>query len=239
MRSILLLTALTFALPAHADLTLEYDDGAGQRALTFAIKDSRLRLDVHGSDAATMLFDGARREITVLDPSARSYMVFDRALMQSLKQQMEQAMQMMQQMGLDPEAMGMTGPGEMREIATGEKRTVGGWPCEVYRVEVDGKVDSVTCVTQPADLGISGAEFSTMQSMFEMLEDMAADIMPAGFGSAETAPVDGVMVESETVGGGGRQRLTRISDAAVDAARFEVPSGWKRQQMDMPGMPGG
>lgn len=236
MRSILLFTVLSFALPAHADLTLTYADGADKPSITMSIKGSQMRMDVHG-DQAALLFDGGKREITVLHEAERSYMVFDRATLRSLKQQMEQAMQMMERMGMDPSQMGMSQRSVPEEVATGRSREVNGWDCDEYRLEVDGKVESVACVASAAELGVSAGDYATMQSMFEMLADMAAEMMPAGLGAGETAPVDGILVESD--GSGEVQRLTRVSDAALDAATFQVPSGWKRQSMEMPGMPGG
>lgn len=235
MRYLVMTCCLAFAWQAHADLTLKYEDDAGAPAMSLYIKGQQLRME--GDDGA-MLFDAAKREITVLESRERRYVVIDEAAIDRLASQMREAMQMMERMGVNPESMGLAGMPERlesRDVRTGETRTVRGQRCAVVHHMVNDELSAITCVVPHGQLGISDADWRTMNAMFEMLTKMATDMLPSGMMSLDMTPTEGIAVEATDAGGRDRQVLADVDASALDASLFDVPSGWRRMRLDSPG----
>ena len=225
---LLLLTLLAPA--ATADVTLAYEDDAQQPTYTLSIKGDKLRMETHDSAGSVVLFDAAKREMTVVDAGRREYLVFDEASMARLQQQMKQALAMAAQFGLSPEKLGL---GDVQERAaaverkTGTTKTVGGHECAVFEYTIDGAVNGTACIADPGELGISAEDWRGMQSMFGMLMSMATDIVPVELGTVNLAPPEGIAIEARNADGSDAQVLASVDDAAIDASKFEVPAGYK------------
>jgi hypothetical protein len=235
MRYLIMTCCLAFAGHAHADLTLMYEDDAGAQAMSLYIKGQQLRME--GDDGA-MLFDAAKREITVLESRERRYAVIDEAAIDRLASQMREAIAMMERMGVNPESMGLAGLPERletRDVRTGETRTVRGHRCEVVHHFINDELATITCVAPHGQLGVSDADWRTLNAMFEMLTKMATDMLPAGMMSIDMTPAEGVAVEATDANGRDRQVLADVDASVLDASLFEVPSGWRRMRLDSPG----
>lgn len=232
MRYLTLLFVL-LAPPALADVTLAYEDGAGEPAFTLLIKGSVVRMETSGSDNGAVLFDAAANEMTVLDEGRRQYMVLDQAAVAKIQEQMKQALAMAEQYGMSPEAMGLDGmSGEKpTEIETGESKTVNGFDCGVYRYEVDGAPEAFACIAPADEVGLAEADWQTMRRMYAMMMELAADMVPSDMSTFDMAPPDGIAVEAHSADGGDRQVLASVDDAPIDEDQFEVPAGWKRMDM--------
>ncbi|MCA1798355.1 MAG: hypothetical protein LC632_02550 [Xanthomonadaceae bacterium] len=238
MRHLITACCIAFATPAMSDVTLVYQDAEGKPAYTLSVKGDMMRIDMNDDSHAT-LFNATREEMIILQPDKREYIVMDRPSVERLQAQMRQAFQMMEQFGMDPAAMGL---GKVRSegvvVQTGETRTVGGHRCNVMNYMVDGALDTISCITAPGRVGISDEDWATIHGMFEMMAKLASDMLPDGMMSADMPPMDGVLIESHGPNGEDRQLLSRIDTASLDAARFQVPSGWKRLSIEIPQMPG-
>lgn len=230
---------LALCAPAHADVTLEYHDEDGEPAFTMLVKGGLMRMDTHDDEQSRMLFDAAKNEITVLHGQRREYIVLDEPTLERLQAQMRQAFEMMERLGMDPEALGLGAmPEPGRQVRTGESRTVGGHRCDVFRYEVEGRAESISCVAPPESVGVPADDWQTVSAMFAMMRRMVSSIVPGGFDDFEFTPDDGVLIESTDGDGGNRQRLAGVDDATLDAAAFRVPAGWRRADLDIPEMPG-
>lgn len=239
MRHLITACCIAFAAPAMSDVTLVYQDDAGKPAYTLSVKGDMMRIDMSDDASHATLFNAAREEMIILQPDKREYIVMDRPSVERLQAQMRQAMQMMEQFGIDPAAMGLGKKRTEGEVVqTGDTRTVGGHRCNVMHYLVDGELDTVSCITAPGRVGISNEDWATIRGMYEMMTKLASDMLPEGMMSAEMPPMDGVLIESHGPNGEDRQLLSRIDTASLDAARFQVPSGWKRVSIEMPEMPG-
>ena len=60
---------------ALADVTLAYGDAAQQPTYTLSIQGDRLRMETHDDAGSVVLFDAAKREMTVVDAGRREYLV--------------------------------------------------------------------------------------------------------------------------------------------------------------------
>ena len=215
---------------ALADVTLAYGDAAQQPTYTLSIQGDRLRMETHDDAGSVVLFDAAKREMTVVDGGRREYLVVDEAAIARIQEQMKQALAMAAQFGLSPEKLGLGDVQERAEaveVKTGETKTVAGFECELVRYEIDGVVDGTACVAEPGELGVAADDWRGMQSMFEMLMSMAADIVPVELGSMNLAPPEGIAVEARNADGSDAQVLKSVDDAPIDASMFEIPAGYK------------
>jgi hypothetical protein len=239
MRSLLTAACLAFAAPALADVTLAYQDAEGKPAVTLYVKGHMVRMETRDDDGGVILFNTQNDDITVLQPRQREYIVLDRATLETIQQQMRQAMQMMERFGMDPAQMGLGKTRvEARHVRTGETRNVAGHRCDVVRTEIDGASDSIACIAPPDRVGIQRADWNAMRAMFTALTRMAENMLPEGMIEVDMAPLDGVLIEARSADGKDRQVLSQVSGATLDAALFAVPSGYRRTRMEMPDMPG-
>ena len=231
MRYGLMLTLLLLpATAALADVTLAYEDAAQQPTYTLSIHGDQLRMETHDDEGSVVLFDAAKREMTVVDAGRREYLVIDEAAIARIQEQMKQALAMAARFGLSPEKLGlgdMQERAESVEVKTGRSKTVGGYDCEVFEYTIDGVVDGTACIAEPSELGIGADDWRGMQSMFEMLMSMAADIVPVELGSMNLAPPEGIAVEARNADGSDAQVLKSVDDAPIDASMFEIPAGYK------------
>jgi len=227
------LFTLVLAMPAQADLTLQYQDEGGAHLFTMFVKGQRMRLETH-EDASAMLYDADKAEITILELSDRQYTVLDRAAVQQMRQQMEQAFEMMRRQGIDPSTMGM---GDMqvrvraRSVPTGQSRMVDGRQCDLMRYEVNDEVTTLACVVKHSALGISDAEWATITGMFDSLSEFLSGMLPQGAASIDFMPTEGLPVEASEPDGSAVQRLSKIEHAPLQDALFSVPRGFRRVSM--------
>lgn len=224
---IFVLFALALATPAYADLMLQYQDEEGAHLFTMYVKGQRMRLETH-EDASAMLYDAAKSEITILELSDRQYTVLDRATAQRMRQQMEQAFEMMRRQGMGDMQVRV----QVQSVSTGQSRTVEDRRCDVYRYVVNDEVTTVACVVKHGELGISDAEWATITGMFDSLSEFLSGMLPQGATSIDFMPTEGLPVEASQPDGSDLQRLSRVEHAPLQDALFSVPRGFRRVSID-------
>lgn len=236
-----MITMLCAVAPlAVADLTIEFEGPDGARLSVLYIKGDDLRMDSFDQDEGTMLFNAERKEISIVEHERRRYMVIDQSTINEMRDAMDQAMQMIEQMGMSREQIEQMMPGMPEKVEiihrrTGESREVGGRACEVVETRINEEIESTACVTSAGSLGIGSGEIATMKAMSDMFTAMAMDLIPDDMLTIDIDGMDGIPLEAYDAQGRVTERLSSVSDDAVDGSIFAVPSGFRRQSLEMMG----
>jgi Domain of unknown function (DUF4412) len=209
------LTVLAVTVPAYADTRITYVDNSGKPSTQVYVKDGKVRAELDGN---VVLYDAAKRQLTMLNASDSSYVVMDANVMQ--------------QMGMMMAARGgsgaaATGP-KIMLTPLGSAQKVAGFACKDMKVTVDGEAKGRSCVAPLDSLGIPAADQKTLEAMRAGLKDMAS-IAPGGPSMTDFMP-EGLALEFEGHGDQGtkdRETLKSISHGAVTASLFAVPAGYK------------
>jgi len=242
--------ALSSLLPAVsvADTTMIYKEGAGQNMLRVA--GGRVRFDNH-QDGSYMLFNAARREMTMVEPAKREFSVMDEATLDALQSSLdgmasqieaqmaglppEMRAQMRQMMGgvlPDPEAQKT-----VRIEATGRKGEAAGFKCEYSRVLINNAVRSEACLAPADRLDFPAADAQAVRDWLGFARMMAekasryVDIDAAVFGDGSQVPLIYHDVDSQTQG-----ILKEVSHAAVDPGLMDVPAGFRERKLELPAL---
>lgn len=231
MRTLLIALLLT-APAAFADTTLVYHDGDGQLSYQIRISKDGVRFDHRETGDGVMLFDLKSKRMIVLDPEEREYMEFDEATIASMRAQIEQAKQMAAQMGLDLSQLGIDDSPDPVEVDTGEKKTVNGFKCTVYRIEIGDLHESTACIGKASDLGMPASDWNALLGMYEVIMNMSSDMLGMDM---DYTPTDGIPVESMDADGDNFEVLVKVDNAKIDPSVFAIPSGYKKMSLDFMG----
>lgn len=245
------LTTLLLLLPglACADAILRFVDSDGQQS-EILLKGSFARMDIAngGGSAGFMLFNANDRSLYLIDQTSRTYMAFDERAIDAQIQAMEQMIAEMrvqiQQLPQDARAeleaqLGLSvggGPVEVETRRTGRTQEVGGLLCNETEVLVDGRVQTVACVTGSDDIGLSRADFTTMNALMERLFDLSRRALDAGGPmaramSANVLPrLDGVPLEVRHVRDDVVTRLAGVSTDTLSPEFFRIPQNFRERE---------
>lgn len=209
---------------------------------------------VDADGRATLIKGGT---LYIVDDADRSYVVFDKATMDSLAKTLTEATakikaqlekmppeqrEQMEQM-LSKQMPGMLGDGKQWQVEaldTGKSETVDGRSCRIWDVKRNGELDDQLCVVPYRSL--PGKEnFQSVFSQFaQAFEEMTKSApMLSGVMSNEftaQAKVNGFPVRSRSYENGrlaGEEQLVRVwREETFPAAMFEVPAGYTRKTME-------
>jgi len=246
-----LLAAVSLAAtPAAADTRMSYStpDGSSPQ---IAIKGDQVRMEGNARGRAITLFDASSRQMTVIEPSKRSYYRMDA---ESMKQQGRQVSEQMRQMREQMEKQLANMPEEQREMmrkqmeqmmpeqpaadaggdirfeSSGESARVAGIACEISTVYREGQPIQRVCIAAPGSLGMSSGDRDTLRSLFGFLQDMASSFGGARMGAQVPAKMmeafDGVPIRSEDLQGGNSWTLQDVETGSIDSSEFSIPSGY-------------
>jgi predicted secreted protein len=193
----------------------------------------------------------------IVDDDDKSYIVFDKATMEQLAQQLNSAMAKMkdQLAKLPPEQraqiesqmgsmMGMGG-GEKKwtveAVDTGKSDKVDGRTCRIWDVKRNGELDDQICVVPYSALPGKENFQKVFANFAKVFEEMAKSVpMLAGMMSNEfdaQTKVNGFPVRSRGYENGKlgneEQVVTVWREEAIPAAMFEIPAGYKKKAMPM------
>lgn len=247
---------LGFAATVQADSTIEFanlGDGQGKAAGTVQISNGRVRSSSPGESSAYMIFDASADQFTMVDVDRKTYMIFDQQQIQELVAMQKKAMQQMDAaLANMPESQraqmrkmmggmmgGMQGgakPEPHRYVRTGKTENVAGHDCEVLEVYAGDNKVAEQCVVGQKALGIPADDYQTMKAMQEFIVELVSQfpmvneqIMEYGEPGHDEIPVRYTHFSKLT--GTTRGELRNISFEAIDASRFEIPKGFKQQEM--------
>lgn len=251
--TVLLVVPLLGCTVARADTTLVFKQlrsgGGGAQEQPIYISNGRIRFD-GGLPHSYVLFDSQTQTVTRVDEQQRSYVRIDQKTLDSiasaLKTAEQQAVERMKNLPPDQQRkmqammsrMGAGGgqPGEaVREVPSSKVRTVDGRKCRIAESYRGSQKVADLCVVAPQRLGISAQDFATLQAFQKFTMRMASKF-PAGAHELELGDPERsqIPVEVTQTGPDGRQlvtKLTSVSHAAIPASQFEVPDGYKQQQV--------
>lgn len=252
----LAIAAALVSAAATADTTISFTsvDDDGSDTGTTEIASGKVRMS--GADGeGHMIFDASEGSFTAINHSDRSYIVFDKEQVEKLARMQEQVMaQMEAQLAQLPPAqraqmkkmMGSMmpqmpeAPPPRRYERTGEEKTVSGYDCEILVVYAGDRRVSEQCVTERDELDIPDADYDTFRAMQAFMQElvnsfarMSDQVVDFGEPGRDEIPVE--FIHYSKLAGESRGYLKAISHDPIDPSRFEVPAGYKAQQIpDMP-----
>ena len=247
---------LAFGLNVQADSTVVFGDASDSQrkaAGKIEISNGRVRSSSPGDGSAYMIFDAGADHFTMIDVDRKSYMVFDQQHIQELVSMQKRAMEQMEATLANMPAaqreqmrkmmggmMGGAQPGAKPEphryVRNGKTETVAGYKCEVLEVHIGEKIVAEQCVVGQKQLGIPADDYRTMKAMQEFIVKLVSQfpmvdeqIMEYGEPGHDEIPVR--YSHHSKMTGTTRGELRSISFDVIDAGRFEIPKGYKKQEM--------
>jgi len=257
MRSthLLIVCAALAAGTAAADVTItsvSEKDGSVHSATYVA--GGKVRSENFKGDAAYVLWRSGTNALTTVMPARKSYMVMDAAQAAAYAKQAADAMKEMeaQLASMPPQVRDMMkqqmpnmGTGrplvQMKVTRTGRTMSKGGHTCSVVDVAITGmpmagEMGQEHCVVDPAKLGIPDADMQTLRAMGEMAKQMTKDLGQVVGGLPDMMEMGGWPVWTRDKRTGEAWTLKAVT-SGVSGVSFEVPAGYKQEQM--PSMEGG
>ena len=221
----------------------------------------RVEIDsVSSSEDGLIIYRGDRNELLVADSERLEYFVIDQQTMNQMAVQMREAMKQMDEMlkTLPPDQRAMAeqmmkqqmpalrsparAPSTLQK--TGKNDTINGYDCEYYEVLSDGRKSREMCVAKWSD--IDGGEEAAdamigMSKFFESMHDAFAQASGSDFMGRQQE----IFAHMRQLGGypvyardyddsgalEGESTLKSSRSEAIDAAMFEAPAGYRRQEM--------
>lgn len=249
----------TFCSATLADTAITFadvdDDGQTKQSGRLEIGHGKIRMGTGNTQEGYMIFDPEAEAIIAVNMDDRTYFVVDEAfaaqvgdmqsqvmaqmeaqLAQLPPAQREQVKKMMMQRmpQMDAGNAAQTQPPEFRK--TGKSKTVAQWRCDVIEVYQGNEKKAQQCVVDPGDLDIPRRDFETMVKMQELALKIADKLGPMGQGVAGFSQMmsDRMPVEYIDYDNGRpdqKGRVQSVDHADIDARRFEIPAGFKRQEI--------
>jgi hypothetical protein len=256
------------AATAGAALTIVVQNGATTAPNTLYLDGKRMRVDgAHeGGHEASMIMDGAGKRMIIINEKEKTFSEITQEDMKKMRARVDvmraQAAERMK--SLPPEQrkqmeklMGGMGGGpaakekDFKFEKMGEKKTINGFSCEMYRIVVDGKPAAEDCVS-PWSAGI--IKMSDFEGLREFAESMMQGLggnqpeqnwfmLKKRFDQFPGFPVTRVVIEPD-----GKRRpqeeVKSVKRGSIDAAKFTPPAGFTKtpspfEQMGGGGPPGG
>lgn len=241
--------AAPLALPALADTRIEYvDQDSGETATEFLIKDGKVRMNDPGEKGYT-LYDHETNTLTFVDHGEQTYTEMDEAAMEEMSRQVNTAMKemrsQMEQMTPEQRAMmeqmmgGTMDSGksmfEMEVERTGNKQKRAGYECEQVFFSVGSMARTELCVIDPDKIDMPAADRRALDGMQEQMRVMA-DKMTESLGVNFTFDFDslgGLPVYMKGEKEPTAQVLEDVSHDKLDASEFDVPEGYREDEMNL------
>lgn len=163
--------------------------------------------------------------------------------------QRKQIEAMMAQRGTAPGAGAASEPAlETTLEKTGQSRTVGAWPCQLFHQKKGADLVADLCIAPASALGLTRDDLASFRTMAEAMRKSLPDAVrrnaPISDFDAQTRQIgfEGIPIETVTYVNG-RPSMTRtvkaVEHPAFAADLFDVPSGYTRKDMPGIGRPGG
>jgi hypothetical protein len=202
-----------------------------------------------GRSAGIVILDAGAKKVLIVDPEKKAYHELTEADAKMMKERMDamkaqmaermknmppehrqQAEEMMNRMGA-----GAGGPPEIKYEPLGTKKKVAGYPCEMYKVSVGTFSTSESCLAPWSSNLVTKAEAEQFQKTFADMEKAFAGLGMMRMNDLSKAP--GIPVEQTHMGQDGKPEWTltlkSVSRGSIPAAQFQVPAGFKKEEMPM------
>lgn len=231
-----------------ADSKIEYKatEGGGSSLNTILIGQGKIRADADQN--TSVIIDPTAGQMTVLDHGKKIFTRIGKAELQQMTDMFKQLEGMLANM--PPEARQMVqsrmggaggGPAIVTED-TGEKATVAGKACRIFRTTMQGRPTAEYCMADASAIDLPAADRQTMAAAMAWSKELTDAIskMPM-LRMADTGPFRaGLMpLRSTTIGADGTRRtseLVGVTNSVLSADVFAVPAGYKEQKIEIPKM---
>jgi hypothetical protein len=261
MKKTLCLLILSSCVFTYADVKVTATDASGETEMF--MNSESVRINVGGGNQS-VLYNVQADAFQHLNHDERSYMEFDQEMIEELSESMNAAMAQMksvlaslpkEQQEAMAKLMG-TSPVEDQPakpepvISKTEKtQTINGVPCELYTVTVDGELDSELWVASYKSLKIVESDVQGFRKLTAFQEKMidsfknnplAKESMKSGI--TLFSEIDGfpLLVKSYKNGQVENEfKVDSLVNVGSDAARYGIPSGYRKQEMPNLGRAGG
>lgn len=207
---------------------------------------SHMRMESHASGRhSAFVFDAPAKVARILNLEQQTYVEIDQAQMQQMRQQMTamqeklknlppQQREMFEQMMRGRGGMGAPPPPPEYKQTGADK--VGAWPCTKYEAYTAGRKTAEICAADPGVFGLSASDFAVATQLGEFVRSMVPEMgdQTVMFGAASEQGFSGVPVRRTTFVDGKVTATSEIKEfrrAPVPASAWEVPAGFKRQEM--------
>jgi len=224
-----------------ADSKIEYKVTEGTTtAMTILIGQGKIRSEVDANSFG--IIDPTEGSMTLVDNGKKTFTKITKADLQQMAQMMAD---MDKQLAAAPPevrqmmASRMGGGGTPSvTAATGEKATVAGKSCQIYRTTQGTKTTAEYCMADASAIDISAADRATMTASIawskELTDTLAKSPMMGQI--ANSMPFRAGMVPVRTTifdanGGRTTTEFVGVSNGAIPATMFAVPSGYKEQKL--------
>ena len=244
--------------------TQESFGGSPQPVTTkLRVESDRVRIEMEGTERSdVMIFRGDRQVMWMIDRKAKVYREMRKADVDRLGGRVNEIRAMMQEQlkNLSPERRQMvekmieskmSGMGGAPQPAKTEYTKVAGgqeinqWTCDKYEGIHEGEKRREVWTTAPGQLGLEMSDFNVMQQMGEFIKGLTqfgreAPFRVGSLAAQKEGDYSGVPVRQIFYQGGrptSKTEITEVRREDFDASLFELPEGYKKQEMM--GMPGG
>jgi len=217
------------------------------------ITHGKVRMEQGALDDTVLLYHQANNTFYAIQPSQKSFMELDPVkageLMDQASQMQQQMMAQLQERLKDlPEDQrrqmmemmqrsGQPMPGMPEEPVRYEPRresdSVGGFNCSwVDAFQGERKVREL-CLADPGSMGMPSGDKDTMLAMQSSMQALAKRLGSAGMFQDDMPDGFPVHVRHYDAGGGlsSEQQVQGVSFDSIDAGLFEVPAGYKKQEL--------
>jgi hypothetical protein len=252
-----------FGTALHADATLRFSDARTGSESTVLIKGASVRMEEREADGSMIysLFDRDERTLIMVMDEERAYAVLTedglkaqadqlRDMQQEFLVQMRQQMQymppdqqqmmqqQMMQLGIDPAMLsGEDTPtpdiSSLETRSTGRTRTLGAYDCREIEVWLEGELTNELCLADAAQVGMSRADFETLQVLFTFMHSLSEIAMSMGgpfaaeMGAEMLPEMDGVPVMVKNPKDGSEVLLRSVSRENLPAKLFRIPDDYQ------------
>lgn len=251
MPKLITIIIMSVSFAAHADSTLIFNDSgrsadAGTQT-TMQVKDGMVLMTSGESVDQKILYRESDNALVQMDTSAKTYTVVDAEATKAISGQMDEAVAMMEQQmkNLPPEQremlmqrmpqlagrMNKTAPPKYTVEHQNKSSEVAGVTCKSVVMYKDGEVFSKACIANAKQLGISKADYKSIENMMTMMQKMAAQ-----FGQTDVPDFSNiggfpVMNTEPSSAGGKSSELQSVSTDSIGKEVFEIPGNFKKVEI--------
>jgi hypothetical protein len=238
----ILLAATTVAVSADTKIEFKTTEGGGSSMSSILIGQGKIRSDM---STGMVIIDPAEGSMTIVANDKKEYTKITKADMKQIADMLAMLEQQMAGMPAEMRQMmasRMGGPGAGQPVAvttdTGEKATVAGKSCRIFRTTQGGRTTQERCLAEPSAMSVPAADQATMVAAIAMTKDIMDTMSKSPmFGQiAATSPFPSGLVPLRTTtidasGTRSTSELVGVSNAALPADTFTIPSGYKEQKL--------
>jgi hypothetical protein len=239
--------ALFGARPGWAATIVVLQTG-NQPPQTIYADGKHLRMESPGEKESVAILDAESGKLVVLDDKEKSYTEITEADMKHMAEQLGAARAQIEQSldKLSPAerkqaekalgAMAQDQKGkkwEWKFQALGQKKTVNGMPCEMYKVTLDGKPHEQDCILPWSSNLLKKSDFTGLESFGRSLNQAFG--APGGQGIPLFNEFPGLPISRVPADGDEPEQVKSVRQGSAPAGAFSIPQGYTKKPLPIDG----